>query len=663
MNISKYITAFICISLAAIMNLIINVNSFPYALPHEYRIDILDDLEKISFNEINSISQKNNVVFFTLIQEKKSLTEDIVTIYTSSENEKKIWNEHLGLKTGIIKDVTGKKVILKRGNIESLDKTKSQKEKAKIGFLVGKNSDCNSAVNDMRFDLEYDIKGTSARYTFENLISYFILGLAFIILLLLCFVASSYEKKEISLKAIHGDSTFFHYIKISLKDTVFFSIIFWGIYAIQNNYTQILKYYKNTGYLFGAFIIAIWVINIQIITIKSKEILYGHVYTKKIFILFKFLGISAAILCSFLIVVSVSYVPSITEYKKAANFFELHKDYAFLSLTYNPNIDKKMQEDIDYNRKMLSIERNFDKENAHYFQEIIMKDIENMNKKQHIYCNYRALEYIKSVIKEAENVDLESFDAAILFPNSSELKIKNEAEEIEFFSDLIHSYEGYNINSKSIQIIQYTPQTDVMCFSTRYDSKFCFYKSPVICIVSDTYSRDNVNQLSINHFFLRSGTLYKIPEKNDINELFSQKPFNPVLTNAYDQYKIEYKAKKMLLYMFAGIGILIVLFYISVVKIIIQLEYQINAVELAVKRIIGYSIFEKNFNNFFHAFITGLINIVITTVYSIYSERLDTHYAFIIPIMFLIFNFILIYCMIKKIEKQKITKILKGGAL
>ena len=663
MHISKYITAVICIFLAAIMNIMINANAFPYAVPHEYRVDILDNMEKTSLTRMNSVADKHNVMMYSVIPEQTSMNEMVVTIYTASENEEKIWKDHLGVKPGIVRDITGKKVYLRMGNLSSLDKSSTLKERARIVFLAGSNDDCSLAVREIKSELDYDIKGSPARYSIESLLSFLISGLAFLVLLVFCYIDSSYEKKEISVRVIHGDSASVHYLRICLRDVIVFSLIFLTGYIFQNKYTQILRYYNNQKYIFIIFIVLLCLVNSHILTIRSKELLYGHAYSHKLLVMLKLLGSAAAVICSLLLVISASYIPSIAEYKRAAAFFDQHKDYAFIDLVHNAGVDEMMLKDDRYNDWVMKTERAFDNDNDDLFQEIIINEIENrsLSDTPRIYCNHRALSYIKSVISEAEWIDLDTKDAVILFPDTYDMASGD--EEIARLADMVRSYEGYTIEKDNIQVIQYAPVIDVMYFSSMYDSKFTFHKTPIIYIVSDTYKKTGADKLTMNHFLLRSGALFRITDREMIRKMAEEKPFTPVITNAYEQYKKEYDSKIVLLLIFAGVGVLIIAFYVSILRIILQLDYMINAVELAVKKTTGYSVFEKNLNNFSVTIITGIINIAVTLIYTQKTGSINVGLAVLVPVILMLLNLLLIYYMIITIEKQKISTILKGGAL
>lgn len=56
---------------------------------------------------------------------------------------------------------------------------------------------------------------------------------------------------------------------------------------------------------------------------------------------------------------------------------------------------------------------------------------------------------------------------------------------------------------------------------------------------------------------------------------------------------MDYHNQKMFLLTAVLLAILVLTFYIMVTQIILKLDYQVNAVELAIKKTLGYSIFQK----------------------------------------------------------------------
>ena len=114
----------------------------------------------------------------------------------------------------------------------------------------------------------------------------------------------------------------------------------------------------------------------------------------------------------------------------------------------------------------------------------------------------------------------------------------------------------------------------------------------------------------------------------------------------------------------AGLVIFMFLLELSLIFLVIKLEYYFNAIEMAIMKVHGYSFFERNGflikSTFFSCFLGLMITLIINHIFSIGGD------FFIIAVMSgILFLFELLIIMIKGnfIEKKSVIAILKGEKL
>ena len=114
----------------------------------------------------------------------------------------------------------------------------------------------------------------------------------------------------------------------------------------------------------------------------------------------------------------------------------------------------------------------------------------------------------------------------------------------------------------------------------------------------------------------------------------------------------------------AGLVIFMFLLELSLIFLVIKLEYYFNAIEMAIMKVHGYSFFERNGflikSTFFSCFLGLMITLIINHIFSIGGD------FFIIAAMSgILFLFELLIIMIKGnfIEKKSVIAILKGEKL
>ena len=101
----------------------------------------------------------------------------------------------------------------------------------------------------------------------------------------------------------------------------------------------------------------------------------------------------------------------------------------------------------------------------------------------------------------------------------------------------------------------------------------------------------------------------------------------------------------------------------ALISTVIRLDYSVNAKELAIKKVLGYSVFEKNRKIFaitIGVMLLGMIaSVVISSVYKIANPFTVAAGCGILSAA----EIVIILMNIIKTEKAQLVKILKGGSL
>ena len=88
-----------------------------------------------------------------------------------------------------------------------------------------------------------------------------------------------------------------------------------------------------------------------------------------------------------------------------------------------------------------------------------------------------------------------------------------------------------------------------------------------------------------------------------------------------------------------------------------------NATELAIRKTLGESIWQKNRRYFVTALVIGGINLLAAGIYVYQTEMQYPLLVLGVHIVLTVINMGMIYRLIRKVEAQQIARILKGGAL
>ena len=238
-------------------------------------------------------------------------------------------------------------------------------------------------------------------------------------------------------------------------------------------------------------------------------------------------------------------------------------------------------------------------------------------------------------------------------------------EEAELAELLLLEYneraEGEMPAESRIRRIPYISEEELLCFREFANSRFTFYENPAVLIAADSLQHESPEQL--RHDYLESGSIYQVPDTQHMQGLTEGYALKASATNVYEKFQIEYQVQKSLIAVFLLVTVLMILLYVSVLRTILQLDYQVNATELAIRKTLGESIWQKNRRYFVTALVIGGINLLAAGIYVYQTEMQYPLLVLGVPLVLTVINMGLIYRLIRKVEAQQIARILKGGAL
>lgn len=660
----KYITALILFAAATVLLALFNLDGFPQALPNTYKL-VVSNPAKVDYIGLDQIARQHNLLFCGITQQNTGLQKRTVTFYTGADQQDALWQEHLGLEPGIVKDVLGNECTIAGDTLEALMQNQEERNSVQFCYLLGDPADCDAAEEELYKQCGSAIQAEKPHVGEKPKLITGVFLLIYLVLLFYFYLDASFEKKEIAIRVLHGDSAVYHYLRFCLRDTLCFSALFAGCCLLQDAYTQTLRFYTHIRWLFVPFLLGVWLVNLHLLRIKPKEMLYGHQLSGRLLAMLNLLGNAAALLSCLVILSMVSALPTISKYQKAEDFFRTRQNYAFLSV--QPLAATMDDPENDGFQRGLREMRRFFSEREEQLAPVCIQDIsgelaglerEDLNIHL-VYCNHRALSYVQSVYPEAEQADLTRYEAVLLLPASFT------QEEAELAELLLLEYneraEGEMPAESRIRRIPYISEEELLCFREFANSRFTFYENPAVLIAADSLQHESPEQL--RHDYLESGSIYQVPDTQHMQGLTEGYALKASATNVYEKFQIEYQVQKSLIAVFLLVTVLMILLYVSVLRTILQLDYQVNATELAIRKTLGESIWQKNRRYFVTALVIGGINLLAAGIYVYQTEMQYPLLVLGVPLVLTVINMGLIYRLIRKVEAQQIARILKGGAL
>lgn len=659
MKYAKYIIATIFYAIALVIMI---SNSNNASLPGTAVIGFQPS-DEIVLDDLFQLAKEDNVILYTYDTQRISLEDYCFTYYTAADEQKAV-QKTLGIRDGVVRNLltNEERIIFKTFS----ELTPSITRNLYMWYLIGDSGSCSSFSVHVKNRLHCHVDYRAGEIDYTAYMPFAIFGILLLLLLIYCYIDASMQKKEIAIRVIHGESPLYHYLKTVLTDSAVFAVIFLTGWLIQKKYTMLYRPCADVYWLLIPFFVFLWIANLHLLRISPKEIVFGHQRSAKLLILMSVLSTVAAVTTCLFITLTIPLLSSVRHYKEGKPFFEAHSDYYFVGIW--SEVYDQMQDMNDPNKTYLFDQRKFLKETDAELHPILMMlesdyAMSSQPLWQMIYSNHYALPYYHSVIPESEQVDLEQNDAAFLVP--SNLPATERQKAIQFLLQEFETYEGYRPDKTHTQIIEFQPKTKIIFFQNDIKTHFGFADLPVICIASDTYSRPDADRLNINHvfYFQNETMIFKSPDPERIKELHQNLRGTPILSNALELYLHDYHLQASYLIISIIMIILITVFYIAVLYTILRLDYQMNAMELAIRKTLGDSIYQKNHRQFEMVEIMFIIDLVLSCLAVHLTHRSTYLTAIIVSAAMLLISYMLLFCIIRRIERQKITRILKGGAL
>ena len=134
-------------------------------------------------------------------------------------------------------------------------------------------------------------------------------------------------------------------------------------------------------------------------------------------------------------------------------------------------------------------------------------------------------------------------------------------------------------------------------------------------------------------------------------------------TNAWEKYLDIWEAAKRLMNINLIFAVLILSLELLVTWTVLRLEYQVNAIELSVQKVMGYSIWQKNRRLILSTMGITLVSTLAVALTAHILEFSSPGLLLAGGTLLLLAEGVLLIWLIRKIERANVQRILKGGNL
>lgn len=601
-------------------------------------IDLIKSVYRIAINN-------NCEVYYVGSKLTNNATHTEFSIYCNNKTKKYIKNRNY-IREGMHKSYFGNSINITYYQFNDIFKL-SENDLVNIYFCGDYNNICQLlSVIHSKYDLKYpNFKDYNiCNYVVSQLVIIF-LAIAVIIFLINIY-NNKFIKKEIAIRCVNGHNIYLYIIKIILYEIFCILLSYYFMYII---FIQVSKQipYKRPMFILLIILIIFEISNKLLLLLKNPVlVLKGKDNLASILNMTYMFKIAVCILCSIAISSTTITAFKSLEYKSQEKYFTAKKDYYFVYignafLNMDPNKQNEFIEDIYYN--------NLEKMNIQIFSSFIETKI---NKKDITlyYVNKNMVNDIKLKIK---NITIKDNKHYIIIPKSLNYT-KEDAKKIFDFTNK-------NKKNKVDVVFVITPYRFIQA-DINEENFSKYIKNPILLL--DTTNglsyADNVASFNNKMIFKLDGANTKafdnIYNKYNIKEHFR-------ITNVYDTYKKSAIKHDIALKTNFVISIIFFIFEFLISIYIVKLEYILNDIELAVKKVSGYSVWSRMKKIFC---ITALCNICSAILIVFICKKSGSELLWYTlsanMITFALEIFVIVFKTIKY-ERTNIHKILKGGSL
>ncbi|WPP41128.1 hypothetical protein SK066_21625 [Paenibacillus hunanensis] len=608
--------------------------------------------EKTMKENILKAAHDNNIDVFTF---NKINSNGVVTV--------KIYgSEHVRDQLGKLSSVQQKKyqsVFLDDMNFEFYDlKTLKDIKDVHDFYIIGNKSDAVS----FKSSLINKYAGNSPQDGYQsNNSGYIVLTLIIIVIIissLLTYYDALYQKKASIIRISFGEKLSFIIWKNIVIDSITYIAVFGLIIYFQKDLTSILDNIQSIT-LFLVFLIATnAVMYTTLLSIQLKDSFSNtDIHAKRLL----FLNYVIKVVTIPLIIITISsnlfFIDQSYSLYKQADFFRDHSNYSYVTTELRPVIKQNGEADAKF-QESEQLQTLFYTE--HFENSLLLSMIHQASTTQAptMIANRNAISYLKERINELKSTDFKK-EVYFIMP-------ENMAHDKDNVDALLQEYSFFEgtLEPNNYEVIGYEEDTNVVAVNRNnmYGSEM--YSNPIIILNNSSPIEKKLSE-NANRVNYMSEVMYKI--SNDELEQFKSKyklsDGNAIVakTNILDKYNEGWNKARNILYMNSVFCILMLFLEVLIILSILQLEYKVNAIELAVKKVFGYTIWQKNKHIFLVSLLTTIISSIVVIATTIYLNKDLLVLVGSIIVFFVFIEWLFIVLCIVRMEKKNIIKILKEG--
>lgn len=521
--------------------------------------------------------------------------------------------------------------------------------------IAGSKRDAIKLYDEMKVKHEYtypELYGGS-----QKEIMYDIWALVAVIIIVLMVIYVFFSKKEVVVRIAMGESVW----RIVGQNVLFeivqnISLYFLIRYVVFRFVSgQLMQKEIFAVYMLGTilscllyFAYAFYDIKIAFANASNTKGMMAGLYVAKVIVY-----VATVVGLSF----NVTVVKENSDFLNKDKVIAKYKDYSYLFIKDNMRFSSKLSsdEEFDYEmyRSMEEIPQMLTDIYGKYYD--TTKPIVCVNVLEDTSTYIVANENASSIVNEFINIDAYKEDVVVLMP-----KYENEAYVREETDCQIKDLCG-DVQDIRKNFVKYDKDKSFTYMNQSASTGVATVANPIIIYIQN---REMCKNMNVSDF--EQNMLFRIDstqaEQIQKEYMLDENGYELMVSDFMENYEYYQSFIKKILSFVSSVSVFLLLLLFVLIAIINTLEYQVNAMELAIKKVVGYSLFGKNKRMLFFSIGSDVV-ITIGAICCMVLMRKSVVSA--VQVALIVTGLEILVCIINiyRIEKKRIVKILKGGCL
>lgn len=601
--------------------------------------------ENISYDtmltQISNVSKEYNVLVYNVQTNVHTMFYSEVDIY-AGETAKDYIEKHYDVHEGMFSSLLSGKTSVKFFPFSEIP-DEVLEDGARFS-VVGKKENADNFKLDLIeiYGGELPIYDGFTSKQESNTMLYTVWIITIVVVCFFTFYETILMKKENFIRITLGESLPFLWLKFLLLDLLFLGISFIGCILFSGLVYSRIFMLNKILFMFGVLIFADIIVSVNLLFYDRNKVLAHLSLSRKLLTINNIVRCFTIVITVLCVSASLSVIYEYVGYAKQKSFYQLYSNYSVLQ-----NIKVKNADDVNFE---LSEKGGFYLE---YSQKadmsLLMEGVSLLSGRKIVRANTQAVNsYVKNIIPELQDY---SFDKDIYLIYCDK-EPPTEDEKMTILSGLADCSTGEITYHEQTKLVVRTP-----------DETFTkWIKNPIIVYyhkgLEEMYADDPMSiEVSTPIVF------YIVAENGSVNEYMNAHNITFSSTNMMDYFEHESVKLKRTAYLSLIFAVMFIILQIMILFSILQLEYTVNAIELSIKKIIGYSMMERFKKQYLLSFVLYTVSLLATELISKKLQFGNTVFI-MYGILFMYFIENLLFTIFaKKYDRSHIQQILKGSAL